>query len=182
MLQELTVPETAQQYTSRLLSYSAGNDSLHLQRSAPDKVAALIEGRSREELSRVPAPGKWSVAQILAHLADAELVIGWRLRQILSKNQVTIEAYDQDLWADTFHYAQRDPQQSLASYRALRESNLVLLSSVDRQLWDNYGQHSERGNESIHHMMKMTAGHDLNHIRQIEEIVGGTRTREASVA
>jgi hypothetical protein len=176
------VSETAQQYTSRLLSYSAGNDSLQLQQSAPDKIAALIDGRSREELSRVPAPGRWSVAQILAHLADAELVIGWRLRQILSKNEVPIEAYDQDLWANTFNYADRDPQQSLATYRALRQANLVLVNSVDRKLWDNYGKHAERGNESIHHMVKMTAGHDLNHIRQIEELVGGTRSREASVA
>jgi DinB superfamily len=167
-----SMSETAQQYTERLLSYSAAQDPLELLQAAPSKVAALINGRSKEELTRRPAPDKWSVGQIVAHLADAEIAISWRLRQILSTNAVAIDAYDQDLWANTFHYEQRDPQQSLAAYRALRESNIVLLKSVDRKLWDNYGVHSERGNESIHHMTKMTSGHDLNHIRQIEAILG----------
>jgi hypothetical protein len=168
--------ETAQQYTERLLTYSQGNDALELLQSAPAKVTGLIHGRSREELTRKPAPEKWSVAQIIAHLADAEIAIAWRLRQILSKNQVAIDAYDQDLWANAFHYEQRDPQQSLAAYRALREADVVLLKSVDLKLWDNYGVHSERGHESIHHMTKMTAGHDLNHIKQIEAILGVTRS------
>jgi hypothetical protein len=115
------------------------------------------------------------VAEIIAHMADAELVVGWRLRQVLSSNAIPLQAYDQDLWASTFNYSRRDPRQSLASYSAYRAANLVLLKSVPRKLWENYGVHAERGNESINHVVRMVAGHDLNHIWQIERILKGKR-------
>ena len=171
--------ETAQQYTQRLLSYSEGSDALALQASAPDKLAALLEGRSNQELMAQPAPGKWSVAQVAAHMADAEVAISWRVRQILSTNTVPVQAYDQDAWANTFDYAHRDPQQSLAHYRAQREANVALLKSVPRELWDNYGEHAERGRESIAHLVKMVAGHDLNHLRQIEAILNQSNATAA---
>ena len=165
------MPETVQQYIARILSHSDGKDALKLQQEAPKKVAALLRGKDRKRLARRPAPGKWSVAEIVAHLADAEVAIGWRMRQILGSNGVAVQAYDQDAWANTFHYARRDPRQSLAAYTAQREANVVLLKSVPRSAWDNYGMHSERGQETIHHMIKLTAGHDLNHIKQIEGIL-----------
>src|SRR5882724_10016593 len=116
-----TMQETAQQYTQRLLSYSEGKDALRLQQAAPKKLAALIKGKNKKQLSRRPAPGKWSVAEIAAHLADAEIVIAWRLRHILSSNGAPIQAYDQDSWASTFNYARRDPRRSLESFRTLRD-------------------------------------------------------------
>ena len=163
--------ETPQQYTQRLLSYSDGKEPLALQRSAPKKLASLLKGRTKMELTRRPAPGKWSVGEIAAHLADAEIAISWRLRQILSTDAIPIQAYDQDSWANTFDYAHRDPKQSVELFRALRESNLTLLKSVPRTLWNNYGMHQERGRESITHMLRMVAGHDVNHLRQIEAIL-----------
>ncbi len=163
--------ETAQEYTQRLLSYGEGKEPLRLQQAAPKKLAALIKGKSSKQLMRRPAPDKWSVAEIAAHLADAELAISWRLRQILSSNTIPIQAYDQDAWARTFNYAKRDPRESLASYRTLREANVTLLKLVPRKLWDNYGIHQERGNESVSHVVKMVAGHDLNHLQQIERIL-----------
>ncbi len=163
--------ETAQQYTQRLLSYGEGKDPLELQQAAPGKLATLLQGKSREELTRRPAPDKWSVAEIAAHLADAEIAISWRLRQILSTNEVAIQAYDQDSWASTFDYAHRDPQQSLELFRALRNSNVALLKSVPAKLWDNYGMHQERGKETIAHVVRMVAGHDVNHLEQIARIV-----------
>lgn len=163
--------ETPQQYTQRLLSYSDGKEPLALQQAAPKKLAALLNGKTKKQLTRRPAPDKWSVAEIAAHLADAEIAISWRLRQILSKDAVPIQAYDQDSWATTFDYVQRDFKQSVELFRVLRESNLTLLKSVPRKLWNNYGIHQERGNESISHMVRMVAGHDLNHLRQIEGIL-----------
>ena len=167
--------ETVQEYTNRLFSYVAGRDPLRLQQAAPKKVASLLKGKTRKQLSRRPAPDKWSIAEIVAHMADAELVISWRLRQVLTNNAAPIQAYDQDLWATTFDYGRRDPRQSLASFRSLREANLALLKSVTQKLWDNYGIHQERGNESVSHVMRMVAGHDLNHLRQMEAILKGTR-------
>ncbi|HMC32029.1 MAG TPA: DinB family protein [Candidatus Angelobacter sp.] len=167
------MPETVQEYTQRLLSYPEGKDPLRLQQAAPGKLASLVKGKTRKQLTRRPAPDKWSIAEIMAHLADAEVAIAWRIRQILASNAIPIQAYDQDLWAKTFDYARRDPRQSLASFRALREANLALLKSVPRKLWENYGIHQERGNESVSHVVRMVAGHDINHLRQIERILKG---------
>jgi hypothetical protein len=169
--------ETVQEYTQRLLSYGEGKDPLRSQQAAPGKFAALLKGKTGKQLMRRPAPDKWSVAEIIAHLADAELAISWRLRQVLTNNAIPIQAYDQDLWARTFNYARRDPRQSLANFRALREANLALLKSVPRKLWDNYGVHAERGNESVNHVVKMVAGHDLNHLQQVKRILKGSREK-----
>ena len=167
--------ETAQQYTQRMLSLSDGKEPLRLQSAAPGKFAALIKGKSKKQLTQRPAPGKWSVAEILAHVADAEIVLSWRLRQTIASNAVAIQPFDQDAWATTFDYAHRDPRQSLEQYRVLREVNLALLKRMPKPLWDNYGVHQERGNESVHHIVKMVAGHDLNHLGQVERILKGKR-------
>jgi len=165
------MPETIEQYKERLLSYSDGKEALEIQRATGDKLSALTHGKTSEQLNRQPAPGKWSVAQILAHLADAEAANSWRYRQILSTNAIPIQAYDQDRWAAAFDYEHRDPKQSLEFFKALRTANLNLLDTVPRGLWDNYGVHEERGNESIAHLTRMIAGHDVNHLRQIEAIL-----------
>jgi hypothetical protein len=163
--------ETPQEYTKRILGYSAGKEALGLQQTAPKKLAALLKGKNKKHLTRRPAPDKWSVAEIVAHLADSEVAIAWRLRQILSRNGIPLQAYDQDAWATTFDYVHRDPKQSLEMFRVLRESNIALLKSVPRKLWDNYGVHQERGNESVAHTVRLIAGHDLNHLQQVEKIV-----------
>ncbi len=165
------MPETAQQYTQRLLGYIEGKDPLTSQKAAPKKLASLLKNKSKKQLTQRPAPDKWSMAEIAAHLADAEIAISWRLRQILSNNAVPIQAYDQNSWATTFNYDRRDPNQSIEMFRVLRENNLILLKSVPRKLWDNYGVHEERGKESVDHVVRMVAGHDINHLRQIEAIL-----------
>jgi uncharacterized damage-inducible protein DinB len=162
--------ETAQQYTQRMLSYVEGRNPLRLQQAAHGKFAAAIKRLNKKQLTRRPAPGKWSVAEILAHLADAELVTGYRLRLILASNGTPIQAFNQDAWADTFNYGRRDPKASLETFRVLRENNLKLVSKAPRSLWENYGQHQERGKETINHIVKLMAGHDLNHLAQVQKI------------
>ena len=164
------MPETAQQYTQRLLSYANGKQPLSVQRATPKKLAALTKRMDKKKMTRRPQPEKWSVAEILAHLADAELVIGWRLRSILGASGNPVQAYDQDVWANTFDYKRRDPKASIETFRVLRESNLALLKTVPKNLWENYGLHQERGKESIAHIVNMVAGHDLNHLQQLEKI------------
>jgi len=165
--------ETAQQYTQRILSYSEGGDAEKLLASAPQKLASLLSGKSNDQLTRRPAPDKWSPVEIAAHLSDTEIAVGWRIRQILGTNGIAVQAFDQDAWANTFDYAHRDPSASIELFRVLRAANVVLLKSVPKNLLDNYGMHAERGQESIAHMMRLMAGHDLNHLRQIEAILKG---------
>jgi uncharacterized damage-inducible protein DinB len=135
----------------------------------------LIKPLSKKQMKRRPAPDRWSVAEILAHLADAEVVGSWRMRLIMGSDGTPISAFDQDVWASTFDYGNRDPRYSLKVFRALRENNLTLLKSVPKKLWENHGMHSERGRETIAHMVRMFAGHDLNHLRQVEKIVSGRK-------
>jgi hypothetical protein len=69
------------------------------------------------------------------------------------------------------NYRKRDPKKSLEAFRALRENNLALLTSLPKPMWDNFGMHTERGKETVTRISEMFAGHDINHLRQIEKIV-----------
>lgn len=162
--------ESPQQYIQRILGHIEGKDPLKVQRETPKKLAGLVRKLSRKQLTRRPEPGKWSVAEILAHLADAEIVGSWRLRQVLGNNGATLQAFDQNTWASTFDYAGRAPRQSLEVFRVLRENNLAMLKALPKELWANYGMHQERGKESVAHIVRMYAGHDLNHLAQVEKI------------
>jgi hypothetical protein len=163
--------ETPQQYTQRILSYAKGTDPLRIQQATAKKLASLLKGKTKKQLTRRPAPDKWSVAEIMAHLADVEIAVGWRLRLVLTANAVSIQAYDQDAWAATFGYGRRDPRQSLALFQINRDANIRLVKSVPRELWNNYGVHQERGNETVTRIVTLVAGHDLNHLNQIEAIL-----------
>ncbi len=164
--------ETPQQYTQRILSYSEGQEPMPLLESAPQKLASLLAGKTKDQIARRPAPDKWSPGEIAAHLSDTEIALSWRIRQILGTNGIAVQAFDQDAWADTFGYAHREVNASIELYRVLRAANVALLKSVSRRLWDNYGVHQERGKETITHMTRLMAGHDLNHFRQIEAALG----------
>ena len=163
--------ETPQQYTQRILGYVEGKQPLAVQAASAQKVERLIKGVPRARLRKRPAPQKWSVSEIIAHLADAEIVIGFRVRLILGSPGVPIVAYDQDSWASSGHYPERDPQKSMEQFRVLREGNLALLKSLEPEQWKHYGVHSERGKESIEQIVRMVAGHDINHLKQIEQII-----------
>src|SRR5262245_36839498 len=162
--------ETVAEYKARILRYQAGADPLVLQAKAPGVLAALVEGLSAEQLGHRPAPGKWSIREIIAHLADDELVGAYRIRLILSAPGTAIQAFDQDVWARTGRYSTRDVSDALALYRTLRVANLTLLQSLTAEEWDMFGVHAERGVESVRDIAMYFAGHDLNHFQQIESI------------
>jgi len=167
--------ETAQQYTQRIVSNVQGQDPIKVQFSTSKKLARLIKGISTAKLRKRPAPEKWSVAEILAHLADVEIVIGWRMRSILGDPGTSVQAYDQNAWVVSGHYERRDPLKSIELQRVVREANLALLKSLSPDQWKQFGQHAERGQESIEHIVRMVAGHDINHIHQIERILKPAR-------
>jgi hypothetical protein len=121
-----------------------GQRPLKVQRETSKKLAELIRGLSRKQLTRKPAPGKWSISEILAHLADTEIVVAWRLRHILGNNGAPIQAYDQNVWAETFDYAHRDAKESLEFFQVLRTRNLAMLKALPKEFWENYGMHQER--------------------------------------
>lgn len=163
--------ETAQQYIARMLGHAGGQAPMKVQAATAKKLERLIKGVPASKLRKRPAPGKWSVAEILAHLADTEIVGGWRIRMILGSPGTPITAFDQDSWVTALHYDKRDPRMAIEQFRVLRETNLALLKTLTPEQWKHYGIHSERGKETVEHVVKMYAGHDLNHIEQIERIL-----------
>lgn len=163
--------ETVQQYIQRISGKVAGKDPLKVQSLTAQKLSKLIKGRTPATLRKRPAPNKWSTAEILAHLADAEIVVSWRMRSILGAPGTPIQAFDQDAWAAAGQYQKRDPRKSLEHFRILRENNLALLKTLTPEQWKHHGVHSERGEESIERIVYMMGGHDLNHLEQIESLV-----------
>lgn len=163
--------ETIDEYKERILSLQAGADPLVLQAKAPDVLTALVKDLSAEQVDQRPAPGKWCIREIVAHLADDELVGAYRIRLILSAPGTAIQAFDQDVWARTGRYSTSDITDSLVLYRTLRFANLKLLQSLSAQEWDMFGVHAERGLESVRDIVTYYAGHDINHFRQIESIL-----------
>ena len=132
-----------------------------------------VEGLSADALTRPEAPGKWSIAAVVQHLADSELVWAYRLRTVLAEDRPELTGYDQDGWAERLRYSKVDIREALADLRALRKLNLRLLDACTDDDLERVGVHSERGEESVAHMLRLYAGHDLVHLAQIDRIRTG---------
>lgn len=167
--------ETPQQYTQRMLDQAGGQKPLKVQAATAKKIKALIKGKPAAKLRKRPAPDKWSVTEIITHLLDAEIVAGYRMRMILGAPGGPIQAFDQNAWVLSNHYGKRDAHQSLAHFTVVREANLALLKTLTPEQWKHYGMHAERGEESVERMATMFAGHDVNHLQQIEKIVAAKK-------
>jgi hypothetical protein len=165
--------ETPQQYTQRIIANTEGKQPLTVQAATAKKLERLIKGVPTAKLRKRAAPDKWSVSEILAHFADVEVVVGFRMRLILGAPGTPLAAFDQDSWVITGHYEKRDPRKSIEHFRVAREANLSLLKSLKPEQWKHYGMHAERGQETIEQVVRMLAGHDLNHLHQIERILPG---------
>jgi hypothetical protein len=163
--------ETPKEYIKRITGYVEGEQPLKVQAATPKKLERLIKGVSVSKLRKRPAPYKWSVVEILAHLADTEIVGGFRIRMILGAPGTPVPGFNQDAWVTSGHYDKRDPRKSVEQFRAFREANLALLKSLTPEQWKHHGIHSERGVETVEHIVRMSAGHDVNHIGQIERII-----------
>jgi hypothetical protein len=163
--------ETAEQYRQRMFVLVDGKDPVKLQSAAPTRLAKLLKGVSPARARKRPSPDKWSIAEIVVHLADTEVVFGYLIRGIVGEPGTRIDGFDQDAWLAALHYDKRDIRKSFAEYRAFREANLALLKSLTPEQWKICGMHKERGPETIETVVKMFAGHDLNHFQQIERIL-----------
>ena len=139
-------------------------------RSTPDRLEHAIAGVTAAALRRPEADGKWSMVQVLQHLADSELVWAWRLRLTLAQDRPPLTGYDQDAWASRLHYADADPRQALDLFAVVRRANLALLEAASPEDWQRVGVHAERGEESIDHLVRLYAGHDILHLNQLARI------------
>jgi hypothetical protein len=162
--------EQASAYVSAVLELLGSQDPMKVLHETPSALRRAIDGLPPGKLKQSEQARKWSIAQVLQHLADSDLVWGWRVRLILAQDRPTITGYDQDLWAERLHYDKAEPADSLATFDVLRRANLSLIERASPEDLKRVGVHAERGEESIEHLRKLYAGHDLLHLRQIARI------------
>jgi hypothetical protein len=138
--------------------------------STAAQLATLLEAIGPERAALAPAPGKWSPAEIVCHLADCELAFSFRLRQALAEENHVIQPFDQDKWAAT--YPGVSAGQALEVFSALRGWNLRLIGFALPAAANRPVTHPERGAMTFGDMVATWAGHDLNHLAQLRKIAG----------
>ena len=155
-------------YRERLLGLLGDRDTLEALEANAERVEAVARKLGEAGLSRSYGPGKWTGRQILAHLADAEVATGFRIRQVLSEDDHRIQGWDEGAWAR--RYVDVDAQSALRSYRALRRWNLALIRGLSKEDLGRRAVHPERGPETLGEIVRLLAGHDLNHLGQLEQL------------
>ena len=141
------------------------------QRESSAALVRLIANAPETALRQPPAPGKWSVVQLLAHLAEAELSASWRYRQMLEHPGAPLTSFDQEMWAKRGQYASWDPHDAIEMFRLLREANLRLLAGLNEEEWQHWGTHVERGRTTVAELALHMTGHEARHIDQIKRIL-----------
>ncbi len=169
--------ETFQQYTARIGSYIVGKEPMAVLRKTPKTLSRAVAGAPRRNLIARPAPDKWSVGEILAHLSELEILWGCRLRLILGQSGVPIVGMDQNVWAKNSAYRRIDPRRALATFVAIRAANLELLERLTPAQRKRWGAHSQFGRLTITRLMQLLAGHDVNHLRQVRARLSGRAAR-----
>ena len=158
-------------FTARVTALVGDADPLAILAETVTDLRALVGSVPRHALDHTERPGGWSVVGVVEHLADAELVFGYRLRQVLTLERPVLESFDQDRWAALGAYNAGDVTAALATFAALRDRHLRLWARVSGATWDRVGIHGDRGPESLREMVRIIAGHDLAHRRQIARIL-----------
>ena len=163
-------PAAAAAYVRALLALLADRDPLAIMAEQLAALDRLVDGIAVERLRTPEAPGKWSMIEVLAHLADTEMVYAWRYRLVLAQDRPGIAGFDQDAWARTFRYREQPWAGVRERLRVARESNLALLHGLTADQWERAGMHEERGAETIRRIAELGAAHDLVHRAQLERI------------
>jgi len=155
---------------------------LDLQQQAVDDLRQLLTGVTDQELKQEPAPGKWSVCQIVAHLAEDELTSSWRYRQMIERPGLRLAGFDQELWARLGSYQSWNTNDAFEMYRLLREANVRMLAGLAADQWHASGVHEERGEMTVESLARHMTGHDRNHLEQIRKVLHAGQQSGASGA
>lgn len=162
--------DAAARYVQSLLEVLGDRDPIEVQSQLVVSLERETAGLALAQLRQPEKPWKWSVNEVVQHLADSELVTGYRIRLILASDAPEILAYDQDAWAHALRYSEASLPDALTRIRVLRGRSLELLLGLQPDEWERAGMHSERGRESVRQIATLQAAHDLVHLRQIARI------------
>jgi hypothetical protein len=138
---------------------------------SPKQIAAAISGLSEHILHYKPSPEKWCVLEILGHLADVEIIYGYRLRQMLADTKPVIASLDQNAWARNLNYLDSRPSELVAFYGVARHHNLRLLRRLQPAQLLKSAFHPELQREiTVADLVEKMGGHGAAHLRQIEKL------------
>jgi uncharacterized damage-inducible protein DinB len=151
--------------------------AMKIQAATPGKLRRLTDGLKSQHLAVRPAEGKWSIKEIITHLADTELVYSFRYRKILAEDTPDLSFFDQQLWAGNLSYHQRDLRSVLDMFKAVRQNNLDLMKLTPAKNWQRVGSHAEFGPLTFAQIVVHVVDHDLNHLKQIRQIRQTIRAR-----
>ena len=157
----------------RYLEALGGDDAMGSMAEAPDRLRRLVRGLSEKQLATRPRPGKWSIREIVAHLADNEVVLGSRYRFVAAMDRPPLPGFDQDAFVANLGVDRTTTADLLDDFAMSRAVNIGLLERIGAAAWHRVGIHAERGEESLGHLVTMYAGHDRIHLAQIETIRTG---------
>ncbi len=158
---------------ARYVEALAGDDPVASMAEAPDRLRRLVRGLTERQLATRPAPGKWSIREIVAHLADNEVVLGARYRFIAAMDRPPLPGFDQDAFVANLGVDRATTADLLDDFAMARAVNVGLLERVGEAAWERVGMHSERGEQSLGALVTMYAGHDRVHLQQVETIRTG---------
>jgi hypothetical protein len=159
------MPAAANPYAKHL----TGREALTVLAETPARLKALVEVLGPARMKESYAPGKWPLNTVVCHLADCELAFGYRWRQVVAQPHHLVQPFDQDAWAT--NYSGLDAQAALAAFCANRVWNVVWLTSLTPEQLAKTLSHPERGELTLRGLLEISAGHDLNHLAQFEQVV-----------
>lgn len=158
------------EYADAMMKYLGDRDPMAVFAESPAQYRAAVAGLTPKQLTMPEAPGKWSVAAVVQHMADVEIVLGLRYRRVLASPGKSIPAIDQDSLAGVLDYNNADTAAALEDFESVRRANLRVLRRVTPAQLDLSGIHEERGVETLRHMIRLYAAHDCYHLYQIDRI------------
>jgi hypothetical protein len=152
--------------------YLNGQEPVPVLNTTAERLRTLTAGLTAAQVDNPPAPRKWSICNIVTHLADCEIVFSFRLRQTLAPSldqpHAIIQPFDQDAWSRHYNAYQLEP--ALALFQAARNWNLLFLNAVSREDRHRRTTHPERGTMTLWTIVETMAGHDINHLQQVQRI------------
>jgi len=144
-----------------------GRDAAKVIAETPRRLGLVLDGLSTAEIETRPAPGKWCVREIVAHLADCEIAWGWRLRQALGEEHTVLQPFDQDAWAKV--YGAYSLEAAWECFKALRAWNVAFVGALSEADRGKAYTHPERGEETLWTIVEIMAGHDLHHLAGLKK-------------
>ncbi len=152
-------------------------DPIRTASATPSRISALIRGLTPQQLAKRPEPGKWSIKEIISHLTETDIVMSCRARWIAFEDNPTLVPFDQDKWSAGWAGEKEPVSETLERFRLLRRSQMRLFTTAGKKDWKRSGYHPERGTVTLREQLETLAGHDLNHLGQIERLAARFRRR-----